>query len=121
MSDNASLITMIVYMGFIWPIVFYTLIRHRGVPEKINARIVFFAILFLITGDSALMITRIVCHFMYSFFKDFARDRICGTGMGTDLFFHYDEVLLLLPLLGMRDVTMPCNHLRAIQPLQLPG
>jgi hypothetical protein len=65
MSDSASLITMIVYMGFIWPIVFYTLIRHRGVPEKINARIVFFAILFLITGDSALMITRIVSHFMY--------------------------------------------------------
>jgi hypothetical protein len=65
MSDTASLITMIVYMCFIWPIVLYTLIRHRGVPEKTGARIVFFAILFLITGDSALMITRIVCHFMY--------------------------------------------------------
>jgi len=65
MSDNASLITMIVYMCFIWPIVFYSLFKHRGLPGKINARIVFFAILFLIMGDSALMITRIVSHYMY--------------------------------------------------------
>lgn len=65
MSDNASLITMIIYMCFIWPIVFYTLIKHQGVPREINARIVFFAIVFLITGDSALMMTRIVSHYMY--------------------------------------------------------
>lgn len=65
MSDNASLITMFVYMCFIWSIVVYTLVKHRGVPRKGNARIIFWAICFLITGDSALMITRIVSHYMY--------------------------------------------------------